>query len=171
MLFDEKSIVNEIPMKYIIRRANSSDVPAMVLLSHEKRMNYEKTQPQLWRHAEGAEEAQTKWFSELMEQEDHILLIAESENTIVGFVIGGIIKAPEVYDPSGLTLMVDDFCVSSTGHWQSVGNKLLVELQRLAKTEGATQILVVCGAHDEPKRQFMKDARLTIASEWYVGEI
>lgn len=163
--------MNEMSMKHIIRKANVSDVPAMVALSYEKRKGYEKAQPQFWRHAEGAEETQAKWFNELLPQEDYILLVAESESKIAGFIIGRIANAPEVYDPGGLSLMIDDFCVLSTKLWESIGGELLQELQRLAREKGAAQTLVVCGAHDEPKRKFIKGSGLTIASEWYVGEI
>ncbi len=163
--------MNEMPMKYVIRKAYASDIPAMVALSREKRRNYEKVQPLFWRHAAGAEEAQAKWFNKLMAHEDHILLIAESEAGIDGFVIGKIIKAPEVYDPGGLTLMVDDFCVSSPILWRSAGSKLLEELKRMAKSKCAAQIVAVCGAQDEPKKLFLKAAGLTVASEWYVSEI
>jgi hypothetical protein len=33
------------------------------------------------------------------------------------------------------------------------------------------QILVVCGVHDEPKRGFLTNMGLAVASEWYVGTI
>lgn len=163
--------MNEISMKHVIRKADVTDVPAMVDLSYEKRKDYEKAQHQFWRHAAGAEETQAKWFNELLTQEDYILLVAESESKIAGFIIGKIMKAPEVYDPGGFTLMVDDFCVLHPTLWKSMGSKLLEELKRMAKSKGATQTVAVCGAHDEPKRQFMKDEGLTTASEWYVGEI
>lgn len=45
------------------------------------------------------------------------------------------------------------------------------EIQAIAKTKEATQMLVVCGAHDEPKRSFLMNQNLSIASEWFVGGI
>lgn len=79
--------------------------------------------------------------------------------------------APEVYDPGGLTLMIDDFCMKSENLWESVGNKLVEVIKFEAKSRGASQILVVCGAHDYTKRQFLKEQNLSIASEWFVGNI
>ncbi len=169
--FDSTPNATTIGINPIIRKADISDVPAMVALSYEKRMAYEKAQPQFWRHADGAEEEQTVWFKVLMALEDHILFIAESDSNIAGFVIGKIVKAPGVYDPGGLTLVVDDFCVSSPALWQSVGSKLLNEIKQLTKAKGTTQILVVCGVHDEPKKRFLQHFGLNIASEWYVGDI
>lgn len=154
-----------------IRFANSDDIDAMVALSYTKRRAYEKVQPQFWRYKEGAEKLQAKWFKELLLLDDYIMLIAESENKIIGFIIGKIIEAPEVYNPKGLTLMVDDFCVKTDNDWFSVGNKLVEEIKARAKVKNASQILVVCGGHDKPKRLFLKSIGLNIASEWYVSSI
>lgn len=143
----------------------------MVFLSHQKRCDYEKAQPQFWKHADGAKEAQAKWFEELLLQDHSILLIAQSQNKLQGFIIGRIISAPEVYNPGGLTLMIDDFCVAYPSEWQVIGGKLLAELNQLSQKRGAVQVVVVCGAHDEFKRDFLKKSGLNIASEWYVGRI
>lgn len=136
-----------------------------------QRRAYEKVQPQFWRYKEGDEKLQAKWFKELLLLDDYIMLIAESENKIIGFIIDKIIEAPEVYDPKGLTLMVDDFCVKTDNDWFSVGNKLVEEIKARAKVRNASQILVVCGGHDKPKRLFLKSIGLNIASEWYVSSI
>lgn len=107
----------------------------------------------------------------MLGRDDHVLLIAESQNKVVGFIIGRIMNAPEVYNPGGQTLMIDDFCVSASSQWESTCGKLLAELQKIAKLKGAEQTLVVCGAHDEPKREFLRKCGLNVASEWYVGTI
>jgi ribosomal protein S18 acetylase RimI-like enzyme len=155
----------------IIRAALEQDTPQTVALSRIKRLDYAKAQPQFWKYAEGAEDVQQKWFEELIIRDDHICLVAECDSDIVGFIIGRLVKAPEVYDSGGLTLMIDDFCVSSSNEWASVGRDLLGELQKLAKEKGASQTLVVCGAHDQNKREFLRGVGLDVASEWYVGGI
>ncbi|KJV55566.1 acetyltransferase family protein [Orientia chuto str. Dubai] len=100
------------------------------------------------------------------------MFTAESDNQeILGFVIGKLMPALEVYNPGGLTLMIDDFCVQSENLWQSVGAKLIEETKAAAKARGATQILIVCGAHDHPKRKFLSEQNLQVASEWFVGGI
>ncbi|MBM4211734.1 MAG: GNAT family N-acetyltransferase [Gammaproteobacteria bacterium] len=143
----------------------------MVALSRDKRLAYEKAQPQFWRYAgEEGDKAQEKWFKELLEDKNYAMFIAESETQeILGFVIGKRIAAPEVYNPGGLTLMIDDLCVQSENLWQSVGHELIEKIKATAKTKGAKQILVVCGAHDHPKRKFLSEQNLQVASEWFVG--
>jgi GNAT superfamily N-acetyltransferase len=156
-----------------IRTSQLSDISEMVSLSKAKRMLYEKAQPQFWRYAgEEGDNTQRRWFKELLEDKNYVMFTAENGTQgILGFVIGKLMPAPEVYNPGGLTLMIDDFCVKSENLWQSVGARLIEETKAAAKSRGATQILVVCGAHDHPKRKFLIDQNLSIASEWFVGGI
>ena len=154
-----------------ISTACEKDIQTMVNLSYCKRRRYEKANPKFWKYAEGAEEIQTQWFKSLLEKEDFIILTAYLKEKIVGFIIGQIIEAPKVYNPLGLTLKIDDFCVSSSMMWHLIGGKLINKAKQLSKEKGAQQILVVCGAHDRYKRQFLKNLKLTITSEWYTGEI
>jgi len=156
----------------LIRPSLISDIETLVSLSKHKRLNYEKEQPQFWKYTGvHAEQTQTKWFEELLTLNDHIMLTAKQDDKIVGFIIGKLVAAPEVYNPGGLTLMIDDFCVTDESDWPTIGVKLINEIKLIAKAKGAAQIIVVSGAHDEPKRNFLKSCKLSIASEWYVGGI
>ena len=154
----------------IIRKSIISDIQKMVALSYIKRKNAEKAQQQFWKIASGAEEIQAKWFEELLARDDHILLCSEENGKVQGFIIGRLVKAPEVYDPGGLTLMIDDFCVADN-KWDEIASGLIYQFKILAKGKGAGQILVVSGAWDNTKRDFLKNIGLSVASEWFVGGI
>lgn len=164
--------INTTP-KIITRQSQLSDIDALVSRSKVKRLAYEKVQPQFWRYAgETGDEAQKQWFKELLESEDYLMFTAEDDHQeIVGFVIGKLMPAPEVYNPGGLTLMIDDFCVSSPTLWETVGKALIKGIKADANAKGAAQVLVVCGSHDYPKRKFLGEQNLSIASEWFVGTI
>ncbi len=100
------------------------------------------------------------------------MLTAEDEHQqILGFIIGRLLPAPEVYNPGGFTLMIDDFCVQSEKLWEVIGAQLIAAIKVKATVKGAAQLLVVCGKHDHVKRKFLMDQNLTIASEWFVGSI
>lgn len=148
-----------------MRKALKSDIPWMVSLSHNKRKSYAEAQKQFWKMAKDSDKIQTKWFEELFEQKNAIALVADNKE---GFVIGKVVTPPEVYD-AGLTLMIDDFCVSDESLWSSTGKDLIDEIKKLAKTQMVSQILVVCGAHDSHKKSLLKQVGLATASEWYVG--
>lgn len=159
--------------QFVVRTSQLTDISAMAALSKAKRLAYEKAQPHFWRYAgEEGDNTQIQWFTELLEDENHVMFTAESDTKeILGFIIGKLISAPEVYNPGGLTLMIDDFCVTSENLWQSVGHELIEETKAIAKVKGATQIVVVCGAHDYSKRKFLSEQNLQVASEWFVGGI
>ena len=50
--------------------------------------------------------------------------------------IAAIIGAPPVYDPGGLTCMIDDFCVADPVGWATVGRALLAEAGQQARARG-----------------------------------
>lgn len=153
------------------RKANSYDISAIVALSDQKRRAYEMAQPKFWRRATDANNQQSSWFTSLLNREDFIVLVAENNQKVVGFGVGQLLCAPEVYNPGGLTLQIDDFCIEKTESWERTGKELVEALKAHAKTKGAVQSLIVCGHHDNPKRSFLKSQNLEIASEWYVGGI
>lgn len=154
-----------------IRPATLADLSSMVALSDKKRRVYEQAQPQFWRRAEKANEQQNKWFEWLLSKNLHIFLVAEINHQIIGFIRGQLENAPEVYDPGGFTLMIDDFCLEMPDLWHTIGKCLLEEIKEKAKQKGAFQVVVVSGHHDEPKRQFLQSQGLEIASEWFVGGV
>lgn len=42
---------------------------------------------------------------------------ASDAKKILGFIIGKLMHAPEVYNSGGLTLTIDDFCVKLENLW------------------------------------------------------
>lgn len=130
-----------------------------------------KAQPQFWKYAENAEEIQYKWFKELLADKNYISLVSKENNSITGFIIGRLIKSPEVYNPRGLTLLIDDYCIEPNSTWQQVGYCLLKEIGKIAKEKGAVQYCIVSGTHDISKCDFLENFGLKNASKWYVGSI
>jgi GNAT superfamily N-acetyltransferase len=155
-------------MEDTIRKAQLSDVPAIVNISEQKRLEYERYQPFFWRKAADSREKHLPWIEHLVKQEDIISLVHERDGTIDGFIIADFVVAPPVYDIPGLTCRVDDYSVADSQDWQEVGRQLLDEVIREAKERGASQIVVVCAHLDQPKRAMLTEAGLSLASEWYV---
>lgn len=85
----------------LIRSTNLFDVEALMSLSRDKRLNYEKAQHQLWRYAGLlGDQAQRKWFQELLINKNYLMFAAAYvDGKIPGFIIGRLIPAPEVYNP------------------------------------------------------------------------
>jgi GNAT superfamily N-acetyltransferase len=154
-----------------IRAAQPADVAAMAALSQERRAVYQRYQPIFWRPAEGARQRQEVFFAHLLEQGQVIALVHEQDGAVDGFLIAQLVPAPPVYDPGGLTCLIDDFWVAEGKHWQGIGQTLLDEAIRRARARGAAQAVVVCAHLDQPKRAMLAGAAFSLASEWYVKSL
>lgn len=151
------------------RRATEDDISAMAELSEQRRQQYKHYQPVFWRPAADARTRHAPFLQTLLPREDIIALVHErADGAVDGFVIATMASAPPVYDPGGLTCVIDDFCVAEAADWTSTGQRLLADAMAAAKVCGASQVVVVCGHLDQPKRAMLAAAGLTIASEWYV---
>ncbi|MDA0911498.1 MAG: hypothetical protein O2809_08095 [Proteobacteria bacterium] len=105
----QNSIHQNIVPQFVVRTSQLSDIDTMVLLSKAKRLVYEKAQPQFWRYTgDEGDNTQRQWFKELLENENHVMFTAESDTQeILGLIIDKLMPVPEVYNPGGLTLMVN----------------------------------------------------------------
>jgi hypothetical protein len=151
------------------RAATTEDIPALVELSDQRRQQYAQYQPVFWRPAADARERHEPFLRSLLAHDHVITRVHERDDGAVdAFVIATLVSAPPVYDPGGLTCGIDDFCVADASDWPTTGTRLLADAMAEAKTRGASQVVVVCGHLDQPKRAMLAAVGLTIASEWYV---
>ena len=157
----------------VIRDARLSDVPAIAVLAQEKRLQYAKYQPQFWNVASHAERVHRPWLEALVCDESVVSLVAEHDGAsgVCGFLFAAVGSTPPVYDAGGDTATIDDFVVSPPDAWMTVGTALLDAGKAQLREQGVAQIVVVCGQRDGPKRRALADAGLSVASEWYVGDL
>ncbi len=154
-----------------IRPAEDFDLKEILDLANSKRLEYETYQPIFWRVALDAITQQRDYLASQIADERVISLVATSEDKLVGFIIGRLVPAPPVYNPGGLICSIDDFVVNGNDLWETVGADLLDQVRKVAVSNGAVQVVVVCGHLDEPKKKALEKASLTIASEWWVAPI
>lgn len=154
------------------RGATAADVERMVELADNARREYEQHAPVFQRPAANAREVHRPWLSELVDNPEAGSFVHEDSNGDVdGFAIITTVPAPPVYDPGGLSSLVDDFVVSSPDKWVTAGAALLDAATSWARERGAVQVVVVSGPHDGPKRTVLKDAGLYVASEWFTAPL
>ncbi|MBS2937021.1 hypothetical protein KDN32_04595 [Nocardioides sp. J2M5] len=144
----------------------------MVELAEMKRREYEPHAPVFQRPANDAAEVHRAWLVQLVEDEEVGTFVHEAEDDSVdGFIIITPVPAPPVYDPGGLSSLIDDFTVSSPERWKTSGAALLDIATNWAHQRGAVQVVVVSGPHDQPKRDLLKSAGLFVASEWFTAPL
>ncbi|CAA9567885.1 MAG: hypothetical protein AVDCRST_MAG86-1359 [uncultured Truepera sp.] len=151
-----------------IRTAQLHDVERMAELADLKRTECERFSPTFWRKAEGAKDGQITFFRTLLERPKVIALVWD-EGGVEGFIIGSVVPPPPVYDPGKNVCVVDDFVVSNSERWSTVGVALLDAVREKGEGLEARLSVVVCGHLDEPKRAMLRENGFAIASEWYVN--
>ena len=155
-------------MASTIRAATAGDVPALVDLSERKREQYARFQPLFWRKAADSRERHSTYLAGLLTRGQHLALVSEAAGALDGFLIAELRPAPPVYDPGGLTCLVDDFVVADEARWDDVGSALLRRAGEEARRRGAVQLVVVCAHLDGPKRAMLASAGFSVASGWHV---
>src|SRR5690349_5167843 len=130
-------------MPALIRRAEAADVPAMLDLAEQRRAQYARYHPRFWNPAPDARRAQARYFAQLFEAPEVLTAVCVQETQLIGFLIARLVPAPPVYQPGGLTCLIDDFCAGSPDRWNIVGRPLLEHAYAEARQRGATQAVVV----------------------------
>ncbi len=155
-----------------IRPATLDDLDFIVVLADENRRRCEQHAPVFHRPAADAPEVHRPWLAALIENDDVVVILSqEQDGTHDGFIVATLVPSPPVYDPGGATWSIDDFVVADSMQWGSVGRNLLWAAQAWGRARGAAQSVVVCGAHDEPKRQMRADSGLHVVSEWFTAPL
>jgi len=140
-------------------------------LAAARRAQYETYQPVFWRPAADAAARQRTYLAGLVDDPAVISLVAVTDRDVTGFAIATVEPAPPVYEPGGLTCLVDDFVVADPRDWPTVGVVLLRALSRAAQERGAAQIVVVTAELDGAKRAVLAASGLSVASEWWVRRL
>ena len=152
-----------------ITHATLEDAARMAELAEQRREQYKGYAPVFHRPKEGMRDSHREFLATQVANEERFIALvsAADDGHLDGFVIAALTPAPPVYDPGGLTAVVDDFMVERPDLWSSVGRALLDRVIEEAEPRGAVQTVVVCGPRDEPKRRMLTTAGHVVASEWY----
>lgn len=146
-----------------IRKATTTDVPQMVDLSEQKRVQYQAFQPLFWRKAEDSRQRQLPFLERQVVDDNVVALVHEDAGGIDGFIIANL--------RSGHECAVDDFALAAESEWQAIGAALLREAGSAAKVRGINRYDVVCGHLDQPKRAMLNNFGLTLERYWYTAAI
>ena len=151
-----------------VRRATAHDLPEVLDLAAQRRADYATDQPRFWRPAKDARSRQSKYFASLLiDPQASVMVYCDQTDKVTAFVIARLVAAPPVYDPGGLTCLVDDFVVRDASDWLTVGGALVDAVRAWASGHGAAQLVAVTGRHDQPKRDALRSAGLSVVSEWW----
>jgi hypothetical protein len=155
----------------VVRTAEIADLERLLVIADRRRHEYAGYQPRFWNPAPDALVRQRDYFETLLADPEALFEVAATADRVRGFIAARLLPAPPVYDPGGVTCLVDDFTVDDTEAWSEVGPLLLASARSWAAERDAAQLVVVTAARDHPKRAALSAADLSLASEWWVGAV
>lgn len=98
-----------------------------------------------------------------------IFLVAENNNKVVGFVLGKVSK--QVWWNRRPVGFIDDVVVDSNYRGQGIGQMLLLEFEKIAKSQGAFYIRLLAFPNNLPAVNFYKKDGFSEYSVYYQKEI
>ena len=153
-----------------VREASPDDLELMVALADAARSRYAEWSPTFHRPAADAVERHRPWLERLVADAEVGSWVSAGDGDAAGFLIATLVPAPPVYDPGGLTCLVDDFVVDSDA-WTTTGRALLDRTLEWATAHRAAQVVVVCGAQDTAKRHLLVEHGLGVVTEWFTAPL
>lgn len=122
-----------------IRFAKEDDLPRVNELRRQVNDVHAAGKPEVFRP--GFDEALQQHVYTLFSQENHAILVAETEDGIVGFACLKFVDRPESpYKNAMRYLDVDEFGVDEAHRREGVGRALFAAIQNLAKERGLGRI-------------------------------
>ncbi len=155
----------------MIRKAVADDILAMVALSDRDRTHREKYDPEFFRKNPAGAEFQAYFFKNQLESDRIIAVVDEDAGKLRGFVIASIMQAPPVFDPGGLTVLIDDFTIADENEWNSIGVALLEHVKTEGKVRGAVGVVTICARGDDLKHRWLEEIGTRVVSEWHFQRI
>ncbi len=122
----------------VVRRATEQDVEAITRLWREMADLHQEIEPMVWTTVEGADETARNHFKHLIGAGDHLVLVAVSENEVIGYLIAFKASRPPVLTPL-VVGGIGDCCVTRAFRRKGVGRLLVAEAMKWFQARGFTQ--------------------------------
>jgi GNAT superfamily N-acetyltransferase len=152
--------------------ARSDDAHQAALLADLKRREYARYSPVFWRPAEDALELHEPWLAKCLEDDGYTSFAARRDAVLVGIAIAAhsVLPPPFRSDPEP-SWLVDDFFVQSADGWSSIGADLVAAVERAARENGASRLVVLTARKDRPKRAMLSALGYERGASWWVHPV
>jgi ribosomal protein S18 acetylase RimI-like enzyme len=125
-------------LPYIIREARRHEGPAVTALWKEM-MDLHGTLDSRFRFESGASREFERHFAATIRSRDARILVADSGNLVVGYILGEIHDRKALY-PEGKYGFISDICVTGASRNQGIGRGLVDGLMLWFKNRGITAV-------------------------------
>ncbi len=123
-----------------IREARREDYNGLCAVIKELDAMHADAIPRFFRHFEGAARS-PEWFADALDNPDSLLLVAEREGAIIGFLWGLVRSSPDtpMHVPRRW-LLVDMLGVAETYRGQGIGRALMEHAHDWARRQGIAEV-------------------------------
>jgi GNAT superfamily N-acetyltransferase len=136
-----------------VREATPGDLDAVLDLWKDLMALHHELDNRHWVRAEDGGRGYREWVAESVVEEDRLLLVAEAEDTVVGFLHGLLKDAPSPMAPR-LNGHVTDLAVAEEFRRNGVGSQLVTAAQEWFKKRGANGLTVNVAVRNSNGRSF-----------------
>jgi ribosomal protein S18 acetylase RimI-like enzyme len=139
----------------IVRKMTASDLPEVgVLAGRLVRMHHDWDRLRFLTPVD-PERGYQRWFGTQLDNEETILLVAESDGRIVGYAYARM--EPRSYNELlDACTKLHDILVDETAQRRGVGEAILREVFRLAAEKGAPRVVLLTASQNEPAQRLFR---------------
>ncbi|MCX6346188.1 MAG: GNAT family N-acetyltransferase [Armatimonadetes bacterium] len=139
--------MSELTNNLIIRRAKQSDLDAIVSLWVEL-LDFHQERDPYYTLNEDAQKHTAKHIAGTIDSLKSIVLVAESDNIVIGYLIANIQQRPPAYK-GGALVSISDICVNGGSRRAGAGVAMVKELIKIADKKGIDRVEVGYSARNE----------------------
>ena len=137
----------------VIRKAIEQDLDAVVALWSDLIAFHHDLDRRFWPQADDGEEKAWAWLSEALAKPDRLLLVAEQDGVVIGFLHGLLRNAPVPMVPR-LSGCITDVVVAEKHTRQGNGTALLAAAEEWFVAQGAEDVVMTVAVYNQRGRQF-----------------
>jgi len=137
-LLERRLIEGEPVMDCLVRRARTSDLEKLVELRIRVQEHMEASSSRVWRITEEGKRNLRKTLEESLSKKDGLMLVAEKDNDLMGFIYGEVTHRPD-YLPPG-TGQISLLYVKEDFRRHGLGSTLVKELCRFFRNENIDEV-------------------------------
>lgn len=135
-----------------VREAVPGDLDQIVALWVEL-LDFHQARDPYYTRVPDSERSSAEHFTRAMESGTSTLLVAESENSVLGYLMAHTERRPPVF-VGGAVLSISDICVKSGSRRGGVGVAMVNEILRIADEMGIERVEVGYSANNELSHAF-----------------
>jgi ribosomal protein S18 acetylase RimI-like enzyme len=137
----------------VVRKAAEQDLNAVVSLWSSLISFHHDLDRRFWLQADDGEETALAWLGEALAKPGRLLLVAEQDGVVVGFLHGLLRNAPVPMAPR-LSGYITDVVVAAKHARQGNGTALLAAAEEWFVAQGAEDVVMTVAVYNQRARRF-----------------